>query len=160
MQSIITLCAGLEPDQIVAGMRTVTGKAPLYPKWAYGLFISQDGWKTQEKIKSVIDGYRYLEISVRCCAQDADYWPHFPNNLWGLHIFDSEPVFGSESNGGAYSSGGRHTLSFPVRPRINKGTDVYDSMDAKGFLLGLQDTRLNTNEGAPPELKMIPPNAA
>jgi len=32
---------GPEPDQIVAGMRTVTGKAPLYPKWAYGLFMSQ-----------------------------------------------------------------------------------------------------------------------
>ncbi len=26
---------GPEPDQIVSGIRTITGKAPLYPKWAY-----------------------------------------------------------------------------------------------------------------------------
>ena len=105
-------------DQIVHGMRPVTGKAPLYPKWAYGLFMSQYGWKTQEKIKSVIDGYRDRKIPLDVVVQDADYWPQFPNNLWGSHIFDSEPVFGSESNGGAYSSARLHIPSFPVWPRI------------------------------------------
>jgi hypothetical protein len=55
---------GPEPDRIVSDIRTITGKAPLYPKWAYGLFMSQYGWKTQEKIQSVIDGYRERKIPL------------------------------------------------------------------------------------------------
>ena len=148
---------GPEPDQIVAGMRTVTGKAPLYPKWAYGLFMSQYGWKTQEKIKSVINGYRDRKIPLDVVVQDADYWPQFPNNLWGSHIFDSSRYSDPKAMVEHIHQQDAHTI-VSVWPRINKGTDVYDSMDAKGFLLGLQDTRLNTNEGA--GIKDESPNAA
>ncbi|MFZ1977598.1 MAG: TIM-barrel domain-containing protein, partial [Bacteroidota bacterium] len=148
---------GPEPDQIVSDMRTITGKAPLYPKWAYGLFMSQYGWKTQEKIQSVIDGYRERKISLDVVVQDADYWPQFPNNLWGSHIFDSSRYSDPKAMVEHIHLKDAHTI-VSVWPRINKGTDVYDSMDAKGFLLGLQDTRLNTNEGA--GIKDESPNAA
>ena len=80
---------GPESDNIIAGIRKVTGKAPLYPKWAYGLFMSQFGWKTQEKIQSVIDGYRSRKIPLDVVVQDAEYWPLYPDNLWGSHLFDT-----------------------------------------------------------------------
>jgi len=148
---------GPEPDRIVSDIRTITGKAPLYPKWAYGLFMSQYGWKTQEKIQSVIDGYRERKIPLDVVVQDADYWPQFPNNLWGSHIFDSSRYADPKAMVEYLHRQNAHTI-ISVWPRINKGTDVYDAMDARGFLLGLQDTRVNTNEGA--GIKDESPNAA
>ena len=148
---------GPEADQIISGIRTITGKAPLYPKWAYGLFMSQYGWVTQEKIQSVIDGYRQRKIPLDVVVQDADYWPQFPNNLWGSHIFDSSRYADPKAMVEHIHQQNAHTI-VSVWPRINKGTDVYDAMNAKGFLLGLQDTRLNTNEGA--GIKDESPNSA
>jgi len=148
---------GPDADHIISGMRTITGKAPLYPKWAYGLFMSQYGWKTQEKIQSVIDGYRERKIPLDVVVQDAEYWPLFPDNLWGSHIFDSARYANPKAMVDHIHNQHAHTI-ISVWPRINKGTDVYDSMNAKGFLLGLQSTVTNTNEGVVLQNEM--PNAA
>ncbi len=148
---------GPEADQVISGMRTVTGKAPLYPKWAYGLFMSQYGWKTQEKIESVIDGYRERKIPLDVVVQDAEYWPLYPDNLWGSHFFDSARYSNPKAMVDHIHDQHAHTI-ISVWPRINKGTDVYDIMNAKGFLLGLQSTAMNTNEGV--VLQNESPNAA
>jgi len=148
---------GPEADQIVSGMRTITGKAPLYPKWAYGLFMSQYGWKTQEKIQSVIDGYRGRNIPLDVVVQDAEYWPLYPDNLWGSHLFDSARYANPKAMVDHIHDQHAHTI-ISVWPRINKGTDVYDSMNVKGYLLGLQSTVTNTNEGVVLQNEM--PNAA
>ncbi len=148
---------GPEADQIISGMRTITGHAPLYPKWAYGLFMSQYGWKTQEKIQSVIDGYRERKIPLDVVVQDAEYWPLYPDNLWGSHLFDSARYANPKAMVDHIHDQHAHTI-ISVWPRINKGTDVYDSMNAKGFLLGLQNTAANTNEGV--VLQNDLPNAA
>ncbi|MGA9407549.1 MAG: TIM-barrel domain-containing protein, partial [Bacteroidota bacterium] len=148
---------GPEADQIISGIRTITGKAPLYPKWAYGLFMSQYGWKTQEKIQSVIDGYRERNIPLDVVVQDAEYWPLYPENLWGSHLFDSARYAKPKAMVDHIHDQHAHTI-ISVWPRINKGTDVYDSMNARGFLLGLQNTAANTNEGV--VLQNDLPNAA
>jgi alpha-D-xyloside xylohydrolase len=148
---------GPESDNIIAGIRKVTGKAPLYPKWAYGLFMSQFGWKTQEKIQSVIDGYRSRKIPLDVVVQDAEYWPLYPDNLWGSHLFDTARYSNPKEMVDYIHQRNAHTI-VSVWPRINKGTDVYDSMNAKGYLLGLQDTWGKTNEGV--ALENESPNAA
>jgi alpha-D-xyloside xylohydrolase len=38
---------GPEMDQIIHEYRTMTGHAPLFPQWAYGLFQSKDRYQTQ-----------------------------------------------------------------------------------------------------------------
>jgi alpha-D-xyloside xylohydrolase len=149
--------SGPEPDNIIAGIRKVTGKPPLYPKWAYGLFMSQFGWKTQEKIQSVIDGYRSRKIPLDVVVQDAEYWPLYPDNLWGSHLFDTARYSNPKAMVDHIHHMNAHTI-VSVWPRINRGTDVYDSMNAKGYLLGLQDTWGKTNEGV--ALQNESPNAA
>ena len=78
-------------DQVIAGYRTTTGPAPLFPKWAYGLFQSKDHYASQSQILAVKDGYRNAKIPVDCIVQDWDYWNEnnsATGNSWGSHLFD------------------------------------------------------------------------
>ncbi len=76
---------GPEFDQIIALYRETTGRAPLFPKWTYGLFQSQDGYQSQAEILSVKNNYRNNKIPVDCIVQDWFYWSP---NLIGSHVMD------------------------------------------------------------------------
>lgn len=76
---------GPSADQIVAGYRTATGTAPMFPKWAYGLFQSKDHYSSTSELTSVINGYRNNKIPVDCVVQDWNYWDP---NTWGSHLMD------------------------------------------------------------------------
>jgi len=72
-------------DRVIALYRTATGAAPLFPKWAYGLFQSKDHYSTQTEILNVANGYRNNHIPVDVIVQDWDYWDPYS---WGSHIMD------------------------------------------------------------------------
>jgi alpha-D-xyloside xylohydrolase len=72
-------------DGVIAGYRTATGAAPLFPKWAYGLFHSKDKYGSQRELLAVKDGYRNNNIPIDCIVQDWDYWTPY---AWGSHFMD------------------------------------------------------------------------
>jgi alpha-D-xyloside xylohydrolase len=74
-------------DQVVAGYRAATGAAPLFPKWAYGLFHSKDKYGSQAELLSVKNGYRNNDIPLDCIVQDWDYWTPY---AWGSHFMDED----------------------------------------------------------------------
>ena len=65
-------------DQIINLYRTATGKAPMLPKWSFGLFQSQDRYLSQDEILSVKDKYRNSHIPVDVIVQDWYYWDPLP----------------------------------------------------------------------------------
>ena len=72
-------------DQVVAAYRATTGPAPLFPKWAYGLFQSKDHYGSQTEVLNVVSGYRNAKIPVDVVVQDWNYWDPYS---WGSHIMD------------------------------------------------------------------------
>jgi len=76
---------GPSMDQVIAGYRTATGAAPLFSKWAYGLFQSKDHYGSQTEVLNVVSGYRNAKIPVDVVVQDWDYWDPYS---WGSHIMD------------------------------------------------------------------------
>ena len=72
-------------DKVIALYRTATGAAPLFPKWAYGLFQSKDKYGSQSELLAVKNGYRNNGIPVDCIVQDWDYWTPY---AWGSHFMD------------------------------------------------------------------------
>jgi len=52
---------GNNMDEVVAGYRELTGRAPLYGKWAYGYWQSKEHYKTQAEVLSVAEKYRQLK---------------------------------------------------------------------------------------------------
>jgi alpha-D-xyloside xylohydrolase len=72
-------------DQVVGLYRTTTGAAPLFPKWAYGLFQSKDAYAKQSELLAVKDGYRNARIPVDCIVQDWNYWTPYGQ---GSHLMN------------------------------------------------------------------------
>ena len=40
-------------DEVIAGYRKLTGKAPIMPKWAYGFWQSRQRYETQDQLLGV-----------------------------------------------------------------------------------------------------------
>ena len=86
-------CYGPEPDTAIAGYRTLTGAAPMFGKWAWGLWQSKERYQTQQEILDVAAQYRALGIPLDGVVQDWRYWPDLDQanpatTGWGSHLFD------------------------------------------------------------------------
>ncbi len=77
---------GHSADDVIAGYRTITGKAVLLPKWAYGFWQSRERYKSQDELLSALKTYRDRKIPIDNIVLDWSYWPE---DAWGSHEFDS-----------------------------------------------------------------------
>ena len=70
------LLYGPETDRIIHEYRTMTGHAPLFPQWAYGLFQSKDRYSSQAEILDIANQYRSRHIPMDAIVQDWFWWKH------------------------------------------------------------------------------------
>jgi alpha-D-xyloside xylohydrolase len=73
-------------DEVISGLRKLTGKAQVMPKWAMGFWQSRERYKTQEELLSVLAEFRKRKIPVDNIVMDWFYWPE---DSWGSHEFDT-----------------------------------------------------------------------
>jgi alpha-D-xyloside xylohydrolase len=66
--------AGNSMDDVIRGYREITGKAPMYGKWAYGFWQSKERYRSQQEIVSVAKKYRELQVPIDNIVQDWYYW--------------------------------------------------------------------------------------
>lgn len=74
-----------EPEEIVRGMRLLTGKARMLPKWAFGYLQSKERYETQQEILDVAAKFREKQLPVDALILD---WMSWGDNLWGQKSFD------------------------------------------------------------------------
>src|SRR6201997_2773504 len=65
---------GPEIDAILHEYRTMTGHAPLLPKWAYGFFQSKDRYVSLDEIREIAQRYRQEHIPLDAMVQDWFWW--------------------------------------------------------------------------------------
>lgn len=73
---------GPEIDSVISAYRKITGTAPMFPKWSFGLFQSMDKYESSADLLKVSNTYRSKKIPFDCIVQDWDYWNPNP---WGSH---------------------------------------------------------------------------
>lgn len=76
---------GGNADKVIAGMRQLTGQAPLFPLWTYGYWQSKERYKSQAEIVGVVKKYRELGVPLDGIVQDWQYWGN--NYLWNAMDF-------------------------------------------------------------------------
>jgi len=76
---------GPEFDDIIASYRTITGPAPLWPKWAYGFWQCRNFYGSQNEILTVVRNYRQKGYPIDNIVQD---WNYYPQGFNGSQSFD------------------------------------------------------------------------
>lgn len=65
---------GGNADGVIAGVRDLTGQAPLYPLWTLGFWQSRERYKSPDELCEVVDKYRALKVPLDGIVQDWQYW--------------------------------------------------------------------------------------
>lgn len=120
-------------DRIIDLYRTATGRAPMYPKWAFGLFQSQDRYKTQQEILSVKDNYRNNHIPVDVVVQDWYWWSPLPI---GSHVMNKERYPDPKALIDELHKANMHAM-ISIWPVFGSGTNNFNALKDKGYLTSI-----------------------
>jgi alpha-D-xyloside xylohydrolase len=119
---------GPDFDHIIALYRDATGQAPMFPKWAFGLFQSQDRYKSQAEVLSVKDNYRSKNIPVDCIVQDWFYWEP---DVIGSHVMYPARYPDPKKMVDELHQANIHAM-ISIWPVFAKGTRNYDELKKAG----------------------------
>lgn len=122
---------GNSADDVIAGYRELTGKAPIVPKWALGFWQSRERYKSQQEIVDVVKAYRKQRVPLDNVVLDWQYWE---DPSWGSHEFDHKRFPNPKAMVDELHNDLHANLMISVWPKFNKGTSNYDEMQRAGFL--------------------------
>jgi alpha-D-xyloside xylohydrolase len=117
-------------DHIIDLYRQTTGKAPMFPKWSFGLFQSQDRYLSQAEMISVKDNYRNNHIPVDAIVQDWYYWDPLPI---GSHVMKQERYPNPKALVDELHKANLHTM-ISIWPVFGTGTPNFDALKKMGGL--------------------------
>jgi alpha-D-xyloside xylohydrolase len=121
--------AGSSYDKVIGGYRTLTGKAPVMPKWVLGFWQSRERYSTQEELVETLAELRRRHIPVDNIVQDWQYWK---DDQWGSHEFDETRFPDPEKMlDDVHAMHGRFMIS--VWPKFYTNTDHYKELKAAGY---------------------------
>ena len=122
--------AGDDMDEVISGYRTLTGKAPIMPKWAMGYWQSRERYKTSTEMIEALEGFRKRNIPIDNIVMD---WSHWREDDWGGHEFDPERFPDPKAMvDSIHDLNGRMMIS--VWPKFYVETEHYKEFDEKGWM--------------------------
>ncbi|ESQ93531.1 hypothetical protein ABAC460_00245 [Asticcacaulis sp. AC460] len=122
--------AGRTLDDVVAGYRDLTGTAPMYPKQAFGLFMSKERYKTQERIIEVARTFRKDGFPLDYIVQDWQYWGSDTDGSWSGMIWDKARFPDPEGMTKAIHDLDMK-LMISIWPSVGNDTELAHELDAK-----------------------------
>ncbi|HRA65116.1 MAG TPA: glycoside hydrolase family 31 protein [Caldilinea sp.] len=135
---------GPEFDQIVHELRSLTGKAPMLPKWAFGYIQSKERYKTQAELIEIVQEYRRRGLPLDCIVLD---WMSWTGDLWGEKTLD--PARFPDPQQMMHDLHALHArLMVSIWPIMRPGGGNWQEMKDRGFLLGNQATYNAFDEAA------------
>lgn len=122
---------GNNMDEVISGYRTLTGKAPIVPKWALGFWQSRERYKTQNEILSIVDEFRKRKIPIDNIVLDWSYWKEAE---WGSQDFDETRFPSPDSMIDVLHKKYNTQIMISVWPKFYEGISTYNEFDKKGWL--------------------------
>ena len=122
--------AGKNMDEVISGYRTLTGKAPVYPKWVLGFWQSRERYQSSKDIEENMKKFRDLKIPVDNIVQDWNYWKL---DSWGSHEFEAARYPNPQAMlDSVHALHGRFMIS--VWPKFYDTVKNYKELDSKGWM--------------------------
>ena len=129
--------AGEGFDEVTRGYYTLTGAAPMLPRWALGYLQSKERYVNADELLDVVKEYRRRKIPLDAVILD---WKSWPNGAgWGQKSLDPLrfPQPGAMMDE-LHATGARLMVS--IWPIMTGGSPDQRELLAKGFMLGNQST--------------------
>ena len=118
-------------DGLIAGYRTLTGKAPMMPKWSLGMWQCRERYKTQQELMDIVHEFRSRGIPLDNIVQDWNYWPE---DAWGDHDFDADRFPDPEGMIRTLHNDLHANIMISVWPKFYVGTEHYNQFAEHGWL--------------------------
>ena len=123
--------AGDTVDELIKAYRILTGKASMLPKWSFGYIQSKETYHDQQELLDVALEYRLREIPIDCIVQD---WHTWEEGKWGNKHVDRTRYPDIATMNNILHHLKIHSM-ISIWPNMNYGTEDYEEMAKKGYLL-------------------------
>jgi alpha-D-xyloside xylohydrolase len=129
---------GPEFDNVITSYRTITGPAPLWPKWAYGFWQCRNFYASQSEILKVVRDYRAKGYPIDNIVQD---WQYYPAGFNGSQSFDKTRYPNPAQMIKTLHDTLNCHFTISVWPSFTEtpGNTNFYTMESKGFLLSVSD---------------------
>jgi alpha-D-xyloside xylohydrolase len=122
---------GNNTDEVIAGYRRLTGKAPIVPKWALGFWQSRERYKNQAEILATVDEFRKRKIPIDNIVLDWSYWRQAE---WGSQDFDETRFPSPDSMIDVLHKKYNTQIMISVWPKFYEGIPIYNEFEKNGWL--------------------------
>ncbi len=139
---------GGNADGVVAGLRQLTGEAPMLPLWAYGYWQSRERYKSQHELTEVVEKYRALGVPLDGIIQDWQYWGS--NYLWNAMDFLTSGFYDARAMTDTVHALNAHVI-ISVWSSFGPMTLPYRELDGNGMLLHFKTWPESGLETWPPD---------
>lgn len=125
--------AGKDMDGVIAGYRHLTGAAPMFPKAAFGLFMSKERYKTQDRLLEVVRNFREDRFPLDYIVQDWQYWGGDKDGTWSGMIWNKERFPDPVGLTRTLHRDLHVKLMNSIWPSVGNDTELARELDAKGL---------------------------
>jgi len=119
-------------DGSIAGMRDLTGQAPMFPIWTFGYWQSKERYKSQNELVGVVNKYREIGVPLDGIIQDWQYWGN--NYLWNAMEFLNSEFSNPKKMVEDIHNMNAH-LIISIWSSFGPQTKQYREMEPKGMLM-------------------------
>jgi alpha-D-xyloside xylohydrolase len=119
---------GPEMDTIIHEYRSMTGHAPMLPKWAYGFFQSKDRYISLDEIQKIAQRYRAEHIPLDAMVQDWFWWKNEGDPDFNANFHDVPKDLD------ALHKENVHTM-ISVWGLLDPASETYKTLDAQKLLI-------------------------
>jgi len=124
---------GDNADEVISGIRSLSGKAPMFPLWSTGFAQSKERYVSQDEILGVARWFRDNDVPLDCIVQDWQYWNE-DNRHWNAVEFGN-PKFPDPKKMLDDIHGMNLHCMISVWPSFGPDTDIYKEFEAAGHLM-------------------------
>ncbi len=123
--------AGDDMDEVIAGYRALSGKAPMFPKSAYGFWQSKERYQSFDDIFRVAQEYRNRKLPIDNIVQDWQYWGG--NEYWTSMQFVPDR-YPNPAENIAKLRAMNIKIMCSIWPALGKKTQLYKELDKIGAI--------------------------
>ncbi|MBQ9659987.1 MAG: DUF5110 domain-containing protein [Bacteroidales bacterium] len=125
---------GGNADGVIAGIRALTGRVPMLPRWSFGFHQSRERYRSSRELLDVLREYRRRGIPLDGMVQDWQYWGN--NYLWNAMDFLNDDFRDAQAMIDEVHARHAH-LMISVWSSFGPMTRQYRELEEQGHLLDM-----------------------